>query len=155
MANLSGFFLEEVKVGDKWITPSRTITETDVILFAGLTSDNNPLHTDEHWCQQNSQFGTRIAHGMLVSSIALGLWCRMGLGDGSAIAAMGCDWRYVAAVKIGDTIHMEVEIAELKQSKSKPQQGVQILNFTVINQDGAVVQRGRFDAMKKWYRPVE
>lgn len=151
----TGLYCEEIKVGDKWTTASRTITEADVITFAGMTGDFNPLHTDEPWCQENSRFKTRIAHGMLVSSIALGLWCRTGLGDGTAIAAIGCSWEYVGPVLIGDTIHVEVEVVEMKQSRSKPEQGVQTLGYTVLNQRNEVVQRATFKAMKKWYRPKD
>jgi acyl dehydratase len=150
-----GLYCEEISVGDKWVTACRTITEADVITFAGMTADYNPLHTDEPWCKSNSKFGTRIAHGMLVSSIALGLWCRTGLGDGTAIAAMGCSWEYLAPVLIGDTIHVEVEVTEMKQSTSKPEQGIQVLGYTVLNQNGEVVQKATFKAMKRWYRPKD
>lgn len=61
---------------------------------------------------------------MLVSSIALGLCCRAGFGEGTSIAALGCTWEYIGPVLIGDTIHVEVEVLEMKQSRSKPEQGV-------------------------------
>lgn len=151
----TGLYGEEVHVGDKWTTVGRTITETDVITFAGMTADYNPLHTDEPWCQENSKFKTRIAHGMLVSSIALGLCCRAGFGEGTSIAALGCTWEYIGPVLIGDTIHVEVEVLEMKQSRSKPAQGVQVLGYTVLNQRNEVVQKATFKAMKKWYRPKD
>jgi acyl dehydratase len=151
----TGLYCEEIKVGDKWTTARRTITEADVIQFAGMTGDYNPLHTDEHWCKENSAFGTRVAHGMLVSSIALGLWCRTGLGDGTAIAALGSEWEFLGPVLIGDTIYVEVEVTEMRQSRSKPEQGIQVLGYTVYNHRDEVVQKATFKAMKKWYRPKE
>ena len=70
------------------------------------------------------------------------LWGRMGLVDGSAIAALSTEWKFVGAIKIGDTIHCEVEVLEAKRSKSKPDRGILNIQYSIINQDGAVCQVG-------------
>ena len=77
----SFLYLSEFHVGDKFITLSRTVTETDVVLFAGITGDNNPIHTDRTYAE-SLPFKSRIAHGLLGAGIATGLWGRMGLVDG-------------------------------------------------------------------------
>lgn len=94
----SFYYLEEFKVGDRFTTLSRTVTETDVVLFAGITGDNNPIHTDRTYAE-SLPFGSRIAHGLLGAGIATGLWGRMGLVDGSAIAALGTEWQLLVRLK--------------------------------------------------------
>ena len=74
----SYLYLSEFHVGDKFTTLSRTVTETDVVLFAGITGDNNPIHTDKIYAE-SLPFKSRIAHGLLGAGIATGLWGRMGL----------------------------------------------------------------------------
>lgn len=145
----SYLYLSEFHVGDKFTTLSRTVTETDVVLFAGITGDNNPIHTDEHYAS-TLPFGTRIAHGLLGAGIATGLWGRMGLVDGSAIAALSTEWSFVGAIKIGDTIHCEIEVAEAKRSKSKPDRGILNLKYTILNQDDKVCQTGSMATMLYW-----
>lgn len=145
-------YLSEFNMGDKWITPARTVTESDVTLFAGMTGDNNPLHTNEAHCKK-TRFGGRIAHGILVSSIAVGLWCRMGKMDGSAIAALSTQWKFMAPVHLGDTIHCEMEVAGIKRSNSKPQQGVLDIQYTVKNEDDVVCQIGNMQTMLHWEAP--
>jgi acyl dehydratase len=149
---MSFLYLEEFKVGDKFTTMSRTITETDVVLFAGLTGDNNPLHTDQDFCEK-TPFGGRIAHGMLGASVVIGLWGRMGKVDGSAIAALDTKWKFLSPIKIGDTIHAEIEITQAKQSSSKPDRGVLTVQYTIVNQEGTVCQVGDMTTMLKWARP--
>lgn len=145
-------YLSEFTVGEKFTTLSRTVTEADVVLFAGTTGDNNPIHTDETYAK-DLPFGTRIAHGMLVASIATGLWGRLGLVDGSAIAALSTEWKFTGAVKIGDTIHAEVEVLEAKRSRSKPDRGVLNIQYTILNQNGQVCQVGSMATMMKWEAP--
>lgn len=101
-------YLSEFTVGEKFTTLSRTVTETDVVLFAGITGDMNPIHTDRSYAD-NLPFHSRIAHGLLGAGIATGLWGRMGLVDGSAIAALSTEWKFVGAIKLGDTIHCEID----------------------------------------------
>jgi acyl dehydratase len=66
------YCLDELVVGDEWVSPRRTVTETDVVVFAGLSGDFNPLHMD-HSSQQGNAFGRPVAHGLLGLAIATGL----------------------------------------------------------------------------------
>src|SRR3954447_1047320 len=98
-----GLYFEEFVVGDEAATPSRTITETDIVQFAGLSSDWNPLHTDAEFAAA-TPFGQRIAHGLLGLSIASGLMARLGHIDGTAIAFRGIEeWKFSKPIYIGDT----------------------------------------------------
>mgnify|MGYP002511597236 FL=1 len=142
-------YLSEFKVGEKFTTLSQTVTETDVVLFAGITGDKNPIHTDKTYAEK-LPFGTRIAHGLLGAGIATGLWGRMGMVDGSAIAALDTYWKFVGAIPIGDTIHCEITVKEITRSKSRPDRGILNLEYAIINQDGQICQTGYMNTMLKW-----
>jgi len=146
---MQGKYLDQLKVDDEFITPSRTITETDVVMFAGMTGDYNELHTSEEY-MKNSQFGKRLVHGLLALSISHGLIFRLGILEGTAIALLGVDsWQFKAPVFFGDTIHVKVKIAEARASKTKPDRGVVKFYFEIVNQDGIVVQCGYKTLMMK------
>ncbi len=142
-------YLSEFNVGDTFVTAAKTVTETDVVLFAGITWDLNPIHTDQTYAEK-LPFKGRIAHGLLGSSIACGLWGKMGLVDGSAIAALSTEWKFVGAIKIGDTIHCEIEVLSCDRSKSKPDRGILNIGYKIINQDGGLCQTGSMATMLKW-----
>ena len=123
-------------------TARRTITEADIVNFAGLAGDFNPLHTDEEFAKE-TPFGTRIAHGMLVASVATGLANQLGVFEGTTIALMEQVIRYRGAVLPGDTIHLELRVADKKES-SKPDRGVITFETTVKNQRDEVVIGGQW-----------
>ena len=138
---MPGLFFEEFMEGAEFISPRRTITEADIVMFAGLSGDYNPLHTDEVFARE-TMFKQRIAHGMLVLSISTGLGARMGIVDGTAMAFLGIeDWKFTAPVFIGDTIHVK-QIVESKKETSKPDRGVLRFRIQIFKQDGTVVQEG-------------
>ena len=138
---MTGLYWEEWKIGAEFVTSARTITETDIINFAGISGDYNPLHIDEEFCR-NTQFGTRIAHGPLVYSIATGLIFQLHLYDDTLIAFLGFDsLKFTNPVKIGDTIHARVEVIE-KRETSKPDRGIMKRLLQVLNQNDEVVQEG-------------
>ena len=87
---MQGKYLDELNVGEDYITPSRTLTETDVVMFAAMSGDYNELHTSEAY-MKGSQFGKRLVHGLLGLSISHGLIFRLGILDGTAIALLGVD----------------------------------------------------------------
>lgn len=127
----------------EWTTPARTVTEADVVNFAGVSGDFNPLHTDELFASQ-TPFAGRIAHGLLVLAIASGLRQRGGLFDGTLIAwAEIRQWRFLRPVRIGDTVRVRWRIAE-KRETSKPDRGVITQEVQVLNQRDEVVQEGLF-----------
>jgi 3-hydroxybutyryl-CoA dehydratase len=124
---------ERFEVGMKGQT-SKTITETDVILFSGISTDINTVHIDEEAAKQG-MFGRRIAHGILVSGLISGVLANKVPGPGTIY--MGQDLKFLAPVYIGDTITAECEIIELIPEKKRIR-----LKTTCVNQDGKVVIDG-------------
>lgn len=136
-----GLYWEEWEVGKSFETAARTVTETDVVNFAGISGDYNPLHINEEYCKK-TQFGTRIAHGPLVYAIAAGLLFQLHLYDDTLIAFLGFEsLKFTKPVKIGDTIHAIVTVTEVTET-SKPDRGVMKRQLQVINQHGEIVQDG-------------
>ena len=139
---MRGMYWEEWEIGAEFESPARTVTEADIVQFAGLSGDYNPLHVNEEYCK-TTMFGTRIAHGPLVYAIAAGLLFQLHLYDDTLIAFLGFeDLRFTKPVKAGDTIHARVKVLE-RQETSKPDRGVMKRQLQVINQRGEVVQEGR------------
>lgn len=139
-----GYTYADLRVGMSFRSPGRTITEADIVAFAGLTGDYSELHTSDVYAKQ-SQFGRRVAHGMLGLAYAHGLmWPRTGELRETAIAFLGIsDWRFVGPLFVGDTLFVDYRIAELRDSASKPTQAIATFDVQLTNQDGRVVQRGR------------
>ena len=144
MAELERQYFEDIRVGDAYVSPGRTVTEADIVLFAGLSGDYNVLHTDAE-LMKTSIFGERIAHGLLGLSIQAGLLTR-GMRPYATIAFMGLDWKFKAPIKIGDTIRVRARVARKKET-SKPDRGIVTLSRQVLNQRGEVVQEGETDLM--------
>lgn len=140
-----GRHLEEFKVGEVIETCARTINPADVTLFAGLSGDYNPLHTDEESAKR-SPFGSRIAHGMLTVAISTGQQNQTGVFEGTTLALLGMDkLRFTGAVKFGDTIRTEMTVREVKES-SRPDRGTVLLEVAVKNQ--------RDEAIASWEQAV-
>ncbi len=141
-----GRFWDDFKQGETFVTAARTITEGAVDLFAGLSGDFNPLHTDEETARQLPMKG-RIAHGMLVLSVATGLANQLGLFEGTTLALLGMDRiRWTAPVRPGDTIHVELTVREKKES-SKPDRGVVVTDVSVKNQRGEEVMQAEWTTL--------
>jgi len=127
-------YFEGFQIGDRTVTRGRTVTEADIVNFAGVSGDWYPLHTDAEYAG-NTPFGERIAHGMLVLSIATGL---MPLHDLAIVAFYGMEKvRLLAPTKLADTVHVEAEVVE-KQDKGDIG-GVVSLKQSVKNQKGEAV----------------
>ena len=139
-----GYTYADLHVGMSFRSPGRTISDADLMSFAGLTGDYSELHTSDVYAK-SSQFGRRVAHGMLGLAYAHGLmWARTGELRETAIAFLGInDWRFVGPIFVGDTIFVNYCIAELRDSKSKPTQAIAIFDVEVVTHDDRVVQRGR------------
>lgn len=141
-------YFEDLQLGDKGCTGGRTVTEADIVNFAGLSGDFNPIHMDEAFCQ-NTFFKQRIAHGLLVLAIASGLFTQSEMNLAmreNLIALMEIKWRFLRPVFIGDTVHVEVEIKD-KRETAKNDRGVVIQTRTVYNQKGETVQQGEASMM--------
>jgi acyl dehydratase len=139
-----GLRYADLHVGMAFRSPGRTITDADLVGFAGLTGDYSELHTSDVYAQ-SSQFGRRVAHGLLGLAYAHGLmWPRTGELRETAVAFLGIsDWKFVGPIFVGDTIFVNYRLAELRDSKSKPTQAVAVFDVSVVNQDEKVVQQGR------------
>ena len=134
-------YYEDLNVGDEHLSTGRTVTETDVISFAGLSGDFNNMHIDEEFAKK-TVFGTRVAHGLCVLSIASGLWFTM--PRLATVAFMGLeDWRFSGAVKFGDTIRITRKLAEKKEHK-RPNMGFLTFEVNVHNQNEEIVQKGKW-----------
>lgn len=140
----TGYRYEDLHVGLAFRSPGRTITDADVVMFAGLTGDYSELHTSDVYAEA-SQFGRRVAHGMLGLAYAHGLmWPRTGELRETAVAFLGIDgWKFSGPIFIGDTIFVEYELAELRDSRSRPTQAIAVFDVRVVKQDGSVVQQGK------------
>ncbi len=134
-------YLEDLVVGAEITSAARTITESDVMTFAGLSGDYSPLHVDEEWVRANTPFERRIAHGLLVSAISYALRAEV-VDSLSLIGWMEVQRRFLLPVYPGDTVHAEWTVAETRPSRSRPGTGVARLDIAVVNQDGATVQDG-------------
>ena len=129
-------------------TASRTISESDIMLFAGLTGDYNELHTSATFAAKTA-FSERIAHGMLTLSMANGLYMRTGLFNESTVANLGIkEWRFGKPVKIGDTISVKISLHE-KHLSSRKDRGIVNWNIEVVNQNEEVVASGIWTKMIK------
>ena len=138
---MRGLYWEQWKIGAEFESPARTVTETDIVSFAGLSGDFNPLHVNEEFCKA-TQFGSRIAHGTLVYAIASGLIFQLHLYDDTLIAFLGFDsLKFTGPTKAGDTIHAKIKVLE-KRETSNAERGVMKRRLQVINQRGEVVQEG-------------
>jgi len=136
---------DEFKIGQEFTTASRTITEGDVSTFAGLSGDFNPLHTDEEY-GKNTPFGGRIAHGLLAVAVSTGQANQLGIFEGTTIALLSMGFKYTGAVKLGDTIHTVLKVAEKKES-SKPDRGVVTFDVNTVNQNDESVVEGQWVVM--------
>jgi acyl dehydratase len=140
-------FFEDMVAGETYTSPRRTITETDIVQFAGLTGDYNPIHTDDVFAAA-SDFGQRIAHGPMLVGMAFGLLSRVGLLDGTALALLEIGWTFQAAVKPLDTIHVQATVADARLSR-KNDRGIVQLNIEIVNQHGKTVQAGHAKVLVK------
>lgn len=133
-------YFEDFEVGREFETAGRTITEADVVGFAGLSGDFSSLHMNETYASQ-SRFGGRIAHGLCGTVIASGLFVQLGLWDETAVAILSTSWTFKAPIFLGDTIRAHVLVDERRETRHKDR-GIVRFEIDVINQDDAVTQAG-------------
>ena len=134
-------FFEDLPVGARFVSRGRTITETDVVMFAALSGDYSEIHTNAEAARQ-APAGARIAHGALIFSISLGLTTQLAIVDESLIALHGIDgMRFTKPVFIGDTIHVQKHVTAADDTGNG--RGVVTFDTRTLNQHGAVVLRFR------------
>ena len=133
-------YLEDYRVGEWWETPGRTLTETDIINYAGLTGDWHPIHSDAEYAKE-TPFGERIGHALLILAVGSTLIFRLGQNvvfPEKFIAFYGLDKvRFTGPVKIGDTIRCRAEVESLEPRDEK--QGLLVCRNTITNQRGEPV----------------
>jgi acyl dehydratase len=132
-------WFEDIAVGEEYESPGRTVTETDIVLFAGLSGDYNVLHTDAEF-MKSSIFGERIAHGLLGLAIQSGLFTRATPAY-ATLSVGGLRWKFKGPIRIGDTIRVRARVVA-KQEASTADRGVVTLEREVLNQRDEVVQEG-------------
>ena len=143
----TGLYYEDYEIGQTMVTRGRTITEADIVHFAGLTGDYNPMHTDAEY-MKNSIFGERIAHGMLTLSYAVGQAYQLGFMEGTILAFRGLEMKFSLPVFIGDTLHVELNVRE-KKDALRMGGGLITLDVKVINQADKSVQSGSWTVLAK------
>ena len=132
-------YFDDVAVGQEWESLARTITEADVVNFAGVSGDFSPIHVD-HVYARNTAFHGPIAHGLLVFSISSGLALHAPPMRTLAFSAIR-DWQFKEPVRIGDTIRVRTRVLEV-EAKARGRRGAVVWQRTVVNQDNQVVQEG-------------
>jgi len=147
-----GLYFEDFEVGESHVTASRTITEADVVAFAGLSGDYNPLHTDEEFGKA-TPFGGRIAHGVLTLAVATGLTNQLAIYEGTTIALMELTTRFTGVVRFGDTVHVVLTPKEKKEHK-RPDRGIVIFDLEVKNQRDETVLAASWTCLQR-RRPTE
>ena len=144
---MAGLYFDDFDEGTFYDTVSRTITEADVMAFAGVSGDFNRLHTDRTFAAQTG-FKEPIAHGLLVQSVVTGLKQRLGIFEGTVIAFLSLTCNFKAPVFFGDTLRARIHIERLKET-SKADRGVVVQKIEVFNQDNKLVQDGEHVLMMK------
>ena len=137
---MAGLYFEEFQVGQVFDHAiRRTITETDNVMFSTMTHNPAPLHLDEEYCRTETEFGQRIVNSCLTLSLMVGI----SVNDttlGTTVANLGWDEvRFPLPLFHGDTIHIQTEVLELRESRSRPQNGIVIFEHRAYNQRDELV----------------
>jgi acyl dehydratase len=145
-AQQRGMYFEEFQVGQKVTTMARTVTEADVVGFAGLSGDFNQIHVDAAYAKR-TPYGQRIAHGLCVLSIASGLAVQTGIMEGTVLGFREIlEWKFSSPVFLGDTIHVDLEVLEVK-ALPRLGAGSVTLSLEVVNQDDKSLQKGKWSVL--------
>lgn len=152
---MAGKYFDELEVGQTFQHAiRRTITETDNVLFTTMTHNPALLHLDEEYCRTESEFGTRIVNSCFTLSLMVGISVSE-TTLGTAIANLGWEEvRFPHPLFHGDTVRVETEIVDLRESKSRPNAGIVTFQHRAYNQDGKLVASCKRAGLQK-KRPVE
>jgi acyl dehydratase len=141
-----GMYFEEFETGQRFTTVGRTITESDIVMFAGLTGDYNLIHTNAEY-SKTTPIGQRIAHGLLSLSIISGLAARTGILEGTVIVFREItDWKFIKPVFIGDTIYGVLEVIETKALR-RLGGGAVTIEISVKNQNDETTMKGNWNVL--------
>ncbi len=141
-----GMYFEEFEVGQTFYSTGRTITESDIVTFAGLSGDYNQIHTDAEFAA-STPYGQRIAHGLLVTAVASGLVMQSGIIEGTTLAFREIsNWKFAKPTYIGDTVYVKAEVKNTKALRRLGGGAVEIA-LSVINQRDEVVMKGTWTVL--------
>ncbi len=143
---ISSLFFDDLVVGDEWESPARTVTEADVMGFAGLSGDFNPLHID-HEAARQGPFGKPVAHGLLGIAIVSGLASHAPLVATLAFLEIK-EWKFLHPIHLGDTIHVITRVEALVP-RSRGRRGVVTWHRRLVDQRGRTLQEGRTQTLVK------
>jgi acyl dehydratase len=143
-APVLGLYFDDFPLDEEYTSPGRTVTETDLVMFSGLSGDYTQIHSDVEFAK-TTPFGQRIAHGALIFSIATGLVSRLGVIEGTAIAFLGLTWKFAKPVLIGDTIC--VKLKAIKKRAMGAEAGMVVAAVSVVNQRDEVVESGEWTVL--------
>jgi len=132
-------YMDDVEEGQSWISSARTITEADIVNFAGISGDFNPIHTDHEYAR-NTPYGKPIAHGLLTLAVTSGLSINSPPIRTMAFVSIK-DWQFLEPVFIGDTIHIRSTLLE-KEVRARGRRALLTWQCEVLNQQEKVLQRG-------------
>lgn len=139
-------YFEDLVEGSVFMSPGRTVTEADIVAFAGVSGDFNPIHLDADTAASN-RYGQRVAHGLLGLSMATGLLDRIGVFGRSMVAMLQIDnWRFLAPIFIGETVRLELTILSTRLTTSGAT-GIVVRRLRLLGRDGTVLQEGDITAM--------
>jgi acyl dehydratase len=142
-----GRYFEEFEIGDTVVTEEHEVTAEEIMAFARLSGDDNPMHTDPEYAKTH-MFGQQVAHGLLILSITLGLAWQLGFMQGTVLAFRSLEWKFSRPVFIGDRIRLKAEVSQRKAMR-RLGGGTVIFGVKVLNQDDDVVQRGEWNILVK------
>jgi acyl dehydratase len=143
----TGAYFEDFQEGLEIVTPARTITETDVVAFAGLSGDYHPLHTDDVYAA-SGPYGKRIAHGLLGLGVTSGLVFRLGVLEKSVLAFRGLECTFKRPICVGDTVHAQLKVLGTR-AMPRIDGGLVELRVRLYNQEHHLVQTGRWKVLIK------
>jgi 3-hydroxybutyryl-CoA dehydratase len=134
-------YFDDIETGETYETPGITITDWHIGQYSGLSMDYFELHTSDEFAKQ-TQFGRRVAHGLLGLALTDGLKNRSEF-QVRAVASLKWTWEFTGPIFVGDTLKAKLRVAEKRASRSKPDRGILTLDLELTNQRGEVVQKGQ------------
>lgn len=147
---MAGLYFDELEIGQRFQHAlRRTISEADNVFFSALTHNPAQLHLDEEYCREHTEYGQRLVN----SCLTLGLMVGISVGDttlGTAVANLGWDEvRFPKPLFHGDTIRVETEVIELRESKSRPDQGIVTFLHRAFNQHDELVAQCKRSGLQR------
>ncbi|HUV06789.1 MAG TPA: MaoC/PaaZ C-terminal domain-containing protein [Spirochaetia bacterium] len=136
-----GKYFEDYLIDEEYVSPGRTVTETDLVLYTGLSGDYNEVHTNEEYCKGVSVYKRRVMHGLFALTLVEGLKSRVGLFEGTSLASLEWRWRFLLPLFIGDTVKVRWKITHKKET-SKKDRGIITEFVQLLNQNEEVLGEG-------------